>query len=38
MTFQFIVEYIDPKEAALPFDFNYSDLEYYDYVSRGGRP
>ena len=34
MTFQFIVEYIDPKEAALPFDFNYSDLEYYDYVSR----
>lgn len=36
MTFQFIVEYIDPKEAALPFDFNYSDLEYYDYVSRGG--
>ena len=34
MTFQFIVEYIDLKEAALPFDFNYSDLEYYDYVSR----
>ena len=32
MTFQFIVEYIDPKEAALPFDFNYSDLEYYDYI------
>ena len=22
MTFQFIVEYIDPKEAGLPFDFN----------------
>lgn len=35
MTFQFIVEYIDPKEAALPFDFNYSDQEYDDYV--GGR-
>lgn len=34
MTFQFIVEYIDPKEAALPFDFNYSDQEYDDYVSR----
>ena len=34
MTFQFIVEYIDPKEAALSFDFNYSDLEYYDYVIR----
>lgn len=33
MTFQFIVEYIDPKEAALPFDFNYSDQEYDDYVS-----
>ena len=32
MTFQFIVEYIDPKDAALPFDFNYSDLEYYDYI------
>ena len=34
MTFQFIVEYIDPKEAALPFDFNYSDQDYDDYVSR----
>ena len=34
MTFQFIVEYIDPKEAAVPFDFNYSDQEYDDYVSR----
>lgn len=33
MTFQFIVEYIDPKDAALPFDFNYSDQEYDDYVS-----
>ena len=32
MTFQFIVEYIDPKEAALPFDFNYSDLKYDDYI------
>ena len=32
MTFQFIVEYIDPKEAALPFDFNYSDLKYADYI------
>lgn len=32
MTFQFIVEYIDPKEAALPFDFDYSDLEYDDYI------
>ena len=32
MTFQFIVEYIDPKEEALPFDFNYSDLEYDDYI------
>ena len=32
MTFQFIVEYIDPKEAGLPFDFNYSDLKYYDYI------
>ena len=32
MTFQFIVEYIDPKDAALPFDFNYSDLKYYDYI------
>lgn len=34
MTFQFIVEYIDPKEAALPFDFNYSDPEYDDYADR----
>ena len=34
MNFQFIVEYIDPKEAALPFDFNYSDQDYDDYVSR----
>lgn len=34
MTFQFIVEYIDPKDAALPFDFNYSDQEYNDYVDR----
>lgn len=34
MTFQFIVEYIDPKEAALPFDFNYYDQEYDDYASR----
>ncbi len=25
MTFQFIVEYIDPKEATFPFDFDYSD-------------
>lgn len=33
MTFQFIVEYVDPKEAALPFDFNYSDQEYDDYIS-----
>ena len=33
MTFQFIVEYIDPKDAALPFDFNYSDQEYDDYIS-----
>ena len=33
MTFQFIVEYIDPKDAALPFDFNYSDPEYYDHIS-----
>ena len=32
MTFQFIVEYIDPKEATLPFDFNYSDQEYDDYI------
>ena len=32
MTFQFIVEYIDPKDAALPFDFNHSDREYYDYI------
>ena len=32
MTFQFIVEYIDPKEAVLPFDFNYSDLKYEDYI------
>ena len=32
MTFQFIVEYIDPKEEALPFDFNYSDLKYADYI------
>ena len=32
MNFQFIVEYIDPKEPALPFDFNYSDLKYYDYI------
>ena len=32
MTFQFIVEYIDPKDAALPFDFNYSDLKYYDCI------
>ena len=32
MTFQFIVEYIDPKYAALLFDFNYSDLEYDDYI------
>ena len=32
MTFQFIVEYIDPKEAGLPFDFNYSDPEYYDSI------
>ena len=32
MNFQFIVEYIDPKEEALPFDFNYSDLKYVDYI------
>lgn len=32
MTFQFIVEYIDPKEEALPFYFNYSDLKYDDYI------
>ena len=32
MTFQFIVEYIDPKDTALPFDFNYSDQEYDDYI------
>lgn len=30
MTFQFIVEYIDPKEQ-LPFDFDYSD-EAYDFL------
>lgn len=35
MTFQFIVEYIDPKDAALPFDFNYSDQEYDDYINGG---
>lgn len=35
MTFQFIVEYVDPKEAALPFLFNYADREYYDHT--GGR-
>ena len=34
MTFQFIVEYIDPKDTALPFDFNYYDKEYDNYVSR----
>lgn len=34
MTFQFIVEYIDRKEAAVPFDFNYYVQEYVDYVSR----
>ena len=27
MTFQFIVEFIDPKEK-LPFDFDYSDESY----------
>lgn len=32
MTFQFIVEYIDPKEEGLPFDFNYSDPEYDGYI------
>lgn len=32
MTFQFIVEYIDPKEAGLPLDFNYSDPEYGGYI------
>ena len=32
MNFQFIVEYIDPKEEAFPFDFNYSDLKYDDYI------
>lgn len=32
MTFQFIVEYIDPKEATFPFDFDYSD-EAYDLLS-----
>ena len=32
MNFQFIVEYIDPKEE-LPFDFNYSDLKYIDHIS-----
>ncbi len=31
MNFQFIVEYIDPKEK-LPFDFDYSD-EAYDSLS-----
>ena len=35
MTFQFIVEYIDLKEEALPVVFNYADREYYDYT--GGR-
>ena len=33
MNFQFIVEYIDPKEEVLPFDFNYSDLKYNVYIS-----
>lgn len=33
MTFQFIVEYIDPKEAALPFDFNYPDRKYDVYIN-----
>ena len=28
MTFQIIVEFIDPKEK-LPFDFDYSDESYY---------
>ena len=32
MNFQFIVEYIDPKEEALQFNFNYSDLKYDDYI------
>ena len=32
MNFQFIVEYIDQKEEALPFDFKYSDPEYYDSI------
>lgn len=32
MTFQFIVEYIDPKEAGFPFVFKYSDPEYYDHI------
>ena len=30
MTFQFIVEFVDPKEQ-LPFDFDYSD-EAYDLI------
>lgn len=33
MTFQFIVEYIDTKEAALPFDFNYPDRKYDVYIN-----
>lgn len=33
MTFQFIVEYIDPKEAALPFDFNNPDRKYDVYIN-----
>lgn len=27
MTFQFIVEYVDP-DRSLPFDFGYTDKEY----------
>ncbi len=35
MTFQFIVEYIDPREMNLPFDFNYSSEDYADlYVEK----
>lgn len=33
MTFQFIIEYVDPSER-LPFDFDYSD-ETYDLLGDG---
>lgn len=30
MTYQFIIEYLDPNETKLPFDYEYSNEAYSD--------